>query len=141
MSLVPLPVPHLDDPSSIPIDGIRLTLVARATLRSARHRLRDHLTAHGLDPEDACLVLSELAGNSLLHAGETAAVAWHLVGDLLHLTVADSAALSLPVLQGGCAREGGRGLLLVEQLTDEWGVRPLGTLGKETWCTVRLTAA
>jgi anti-sigma regulatory factor (Ser/Thr protein kinase) len=139
MRLVPLPTPALtsNHPTS---DGI--ALVAGPTLRAARHRLRDHLTAHGLDPDDACLVLSELASNALLHAGEAAAVAWRLCeGGLLHLAVADGTALSLPLLQGSCPREGGRGLHLIDQLADEWGVRPLGELGKEVWCTLRLKAA
>jgi anti-sigma regulatory factor (Ser/Thr protein kinase) len=140
MSLVPLPTPVIDGQSDCVGDNSRLALVVRSTLRAARHRLRDHLTAHGLDPDDACLVLSELAGNALLHGGESAAVAWRLRGDRLHIAVADGAALSLPVLQGGCTREGGRGLLLVEQLAKEWGVRPLGTLGKEVWCELQIKA-
>ncbi|MCC9309384.1 hypothetical protein LN042_20250, partial [Kitasatospora sp. RB6PN24] len=65
MRLVPLPSPSHDghpDASSDSFD--LLALVVRSTLRTARHRLRDHLTAHGLDPDDACLVLSELVGNA-----------------------------------------------------------------------------
>jgi uncharacterized protein YciW len=41
-----------------------VVLVVRSTLRAVRHRLRDHLSAQGLDPDDACLLLSELVGNA-----------------------------------------------------------------------------
>ncbi|WP_181799382.1 ATP-binding protein [Kitasatospora acidiphila] len=141
MRLIPVPTTTGDGPSVTTSDDPLIALVVDATLRAARHRLRDHLTSLGLDPDDACLVLSELVGNALLHAGDTAAVAWRLVGDRLHIGVADAAALSLPVVQGSCTREGGRGLLLVDQLAESWGVRPLGTLGKETWCDLQVKAA
>ncbi|MCC9311452.1 ATP-binding protein [Kitasatospora sp. RB6PN24] len=141
MRLVPLPSAAVDAfPSHPTAEGSQLALVVPATLRAARHRLRDQLTAHGLDPDDACLVLSELGGNALLHGGESAAVAWCLSGSRLRIAVADTCALSLPVIPSACTREGGRGLLLVEQLAESWGVRPLGALGKEVWCTCALKA-
>jgi anti-sigma regulatory factor (Ser/Thr protein kinase) len=139
MRLVPLPTPSHDGHPDAP-HGV-LALVVRSTLRTARHRLRDHLTAHGVDPDDACLLLSELVGNSLLHGGESAAVAWRLHGDRLRIAVADGAALGLPVLQQNCAREGGRGLLLIDQLAESWGVQPLGALGKEIWCELLVKAS
>ncbi|TQF05877.1 ATP-binding protein [Kitasatospora acidiphila] len=136
-----MPTATVDHQADATGEGGLLALVVRSTLRTARHRLRDHLTAHGLASDDACLVLSELVGNSLLHGGETAAVAWRLCGDRLHIGVADAAAHSLPVIEDACTREGGRGLLLVDQLTEAWGVRPLGALGKETWCRLPVKAA
>ncbi|TQF01193.1 ATP-binding protein [Kitasatospora acidiphila] len=141
MRLVPFQASIVDGQSDGSGGGIVLALVSRSTLRLARHRLRDHLTSFGLDPDDACLILSELAGNALLHGGETAAVAWCLCGDRLHIGVADGSALGLAVIQENCAREGGRGLLLVDQLAKEWGVRPLGALGKAAWCELQVRAA
>jgi two-component sensor histidine kinase len=138
MRLVPLPTTSIDGESDSNVDAGVLALVVRSTLRAARHRLRDHLTDHGLDPDDACLVLSELVGNALLHGGEAAAVAWRLVGDQLYIGVADSAPAGLPVLDGTCTREGGRGLFLVDLLVEQWGVRPLGSLGKEAWCRLQV---
>jgi anti-sigma regulatory factor (Ser/Thr protein kinase) len=140
MRLVPFPTSTVDGQSAGSGEGVFLALVARSTLRMVRHRLRDHLTSLGLDPDDACLLLSELAGNALLHGGETAAVAWRLCGDRLRIGVADGTALGLGVIQENCAREGGRGLLLVDQLAEEWGVRPLGALGKEAWCELQVKA-
>jgi two-component sensor histidine kinase len=139
MRLVPLPTPSTDvhpDPA-----GGAIALVVSSTLCAARHRLRDHLADHGLDSDDACLVLSELVSNALLHGGEAAAVAWRLTGSLLHLGVADPTAAGLPVTDGTCSREGGRGLFLVDQLAKEWGVSPLGALGKVVWCRLQLTTA
>ncbi|TQF03373.1 ATP-binding protein [Kitasatospora acidiphila] len=86
-------------------------------------------------------MLSELVGNALLHGGDSAAVAWRLDGDRLHIGVADGAALGLTVLQQHCARDGGRGLFLVDLLAEEWGVRPLGDAGKEVWCRLAVRAA
>jgi anti-sigma regulatory factor (Ser/Thr protein kinase) len=139
MRLVPLPTPSSAD-SRPELTGAVVALVVSATLRAARHRLRDHLADHGLDPDDACLVLSELVSNALLHGGEAAAVGWRVVGDHLHLGVADTTTAGLPVHDGTCGREGGRGLFLVDQLAKEWGVRPLGALGKEVWCRLQLKA-
>jgi anti-sigma regulatory factor (Ser/Thr protein kinase) len=141
MRLVPFPTATVDGQFDDSGGGVFLALVARSTLRLVRHRLRDHLTSMGLDPDDACLLLSELAGNALLHGGETAAVSWRLCGDRLHIGVADGAALGLAVIRESCSREGGRGLLLVEQLAKEWGVRPLGALGKVAWCELQVKAA
>jgi two-component sensor histidine kinase len=140
MRLVPSPTLTVDDQSNGSLEGGTLALITRPTLRLARQRLREHLTTHGLDPDDACLILSELASNSLLHAGDTAAIAWHLHGNRLRIGVADASALGLAVIEETCTREGGRGLLLVEQLAHRWGVRPLGPLGKECWVELHLKA-
>jgi two-component sensor histidine kinase len=139
MRLVPLPTPSLTGRPE-PTGGI-VALVVAATLRTARHRLRDHLTDHGLDPDDALLVLSELVSNALIHGGEAAAVAWRLADTHLHVSVADTTTAGLPILDHTCARDGGRGLFLVDLLAEAWGVRPLGALGKEVWCRLHVKPA
>ncbi|WP_246213518.1 ATP-binding protein [Kitasatospora viridis] len=115
--------------------------MVRSTLRAARHRLRDHLAAHGLDPDDACLLLSELVGNALLHGGDSAAVVWEVRGDRLYIGVADGSPAELALVPDGGERDGGRGLFLVDLLAVEWGVRPLGESGKEIWCELAVKAA
>jgi anti-sigma regulatory factor (Ser/Thr protein kinase) len=91
---------------------------------------------------DAQLVVSELVTNAVLHGD----------GDIeLRLGMADGA-LSVCVCDGGPAEpqqrgpgttaEGGRGLVLVATLTQDWGFRPDGRGGKEVWAlfTVRRPA-
>ena len=89
---------------------------------------------------DVELVVSELVTNAVLHgAGQIQ----------LRLEVVDGA-VSVGVLDGGRGKprsgrsehtsEGGRGLALVARLTQDWGIRPDGTGGKEVWAVLPLEA-
>jgi anti-sigma regulatory factor (Ser/Thr protein kinase) len=82
------------------------------------------------------LVVTELVTNAYKHVG-----AGHIVvrvlpevcGELLVIEVWDQGA-GAPVVRGeDDAAETGRGLLLVEQLVHDWGVRPLNEEGKVVW--------
>ncbi|MEU8121144.1 ATP-binding protein [Spirillospora sp. NPDC049024] len=82
------------------------------------------------------LVVTELVTNAYKHVG-----AGHIVVRVFPdvrepLTVIEvwDESSALPVIQ--CASdeaEGGRGLMLIEQLVHDWGVRPLNEEGKITW--------
>ncbi|KRC56609.1 hypothetical protein ASE19_01885 [Nocardioides sp. Root79] len=94
----------------------------------ARHRLRDVLGRAAVPPaviEDAALVLSELVTNAIRHARPTpaqeAVVEVSLAGAALHLAVTDGGGAQVPVpVSAPLADPGGRGLALVDLLTDRW---------------------
>jgi GAF domain-containing protein/anti-sigma regulatory factor (Ser/Thr protein kinase) len=107
-------------------------------LRAARADLRAllHDWAGADRRESAVLLLSELVANVLVHTDGAAAVTAELTGmpraRRLHLSVADpSDDMPHPRSPAEMASSG-RGLLLMEELADAWGVDPRGD-GKSIW--------
>lgn len=100
----------------------------------ARSLLRGALRDAGGDAmvDDALLVLSEVVTNAFVHAGGDVRLrAWTSAGGL-RVEVDDGAA-HLPARRDYAAMAGtGRGLQLVEELSDRWGVAPRPD-GKSVW--------
>ncbi|MBC2904972.1 ATP-binding protein [Streptomyces cupreus] len=113
----------------------------RATPREVpalRRITRLHLTHWGLLDvlENAQLCVSELATNVVKHVGlgAPAVLAVCMNGTKLHLEVQDPYADAVPILEcAGTQDEGGRGLELIDAMSERWGVRRTST-GKATWC-------
>ncbi|CAM5378273.1 ATP-binding protein [Streptomyces viridifaciens] len=107
------------------------------SLTLSRQALRDAMTRSGRwDAEaifNAELALCELISNAWRHGATPAPVVWFSILDqTLRVTVSDeSDALPQPRTSPGLT-ETGRGLQLVEGLTDRWGVDPQKR-GKTTW--------
>lgn len=104
--------------------GVELSLdAAPRSVPAARRWLRDAL---GPDPEVdvdiACLLLSELVTNALLHARTAMTVRLVDEGRQMRIEVVDRVGATTragsTVLQG----ERGRGLAVVSMLADDWGV-------------------
>jgi anti-sigma regulatory factor (Ser/Thr protein kinase) len=105
---------------------------------------RSGCPAHALEVlEDALLLISELVTNSVLHGGPPIVLAIECDGEALNVRVRDGAA-DLPVPRvAGADDESGRGLTLVELLTDTWGVEPVSDehgAGKQVWFQLRRPA-
>lgn len=89
--------------------------------------------------ETAILLVSELATNAIVHAATGFEVTVDRTADSLRIGVTDVGA-GEPEIQSPPATDAhGRGLLIVQQLSDEWGMfdnkdQP----GKTVWCTLRL---
>jgi PAS domain S-box-containing protein len=103
----------------------------------ARRLVREVLI--GADRRDivdaAELVVSELVTNALLHTATMIDVTAHVDDQGLLVHVADESVI-LPAERDHWALAGtGRGLTLVHQLTDEWGVTPLRD-GKAIWVRI-----
>lgn len=85
---------------------------------------------------DAALVVSELATNALLHGairGRFFRVHLTLTEFALRVAVSDPRGERLPFLQRPGADDCyGRGLLIIAQLADRWGVEPR-TVGKSVF--------
>ncbi|WBB81171.1 ATP-binding protein [Micromonospora sp. WMMD882] len=78
------------------------------------------------------LVLSELVGNVVRHAGTPMQVTLTLRRPYLHVAVADGSRAAARPASPGPDVPGGRGLLLVRELTQRWGTAPAGD-GKVVW--------
>jgi anti-sigma regulatory factor (Ser/Thr protein kinase) len=108
--------------------------------RRARHEIAEHLNGElGSErTEDAVLLAGELVTNSVLHAATGAAheiVLELIIGaDEVRVVVTDGGSLTLPMIQPmDSTRPGGRGLFLVDTLSDRWGMMREGTHETQVW--------
>lgn len=90
--------------------------------------------------DDALLLITELVTNSLLHGGPPIVLAIECDGEGLHVRVRDGS-LDVPAPRAPDEdAESGRGMTLVDLISDTWGVTPVeddyGT-GKEVWFELR----
>ncbi|MEU2926841.1 ATP-binding protein [Streptomyces sp. NPDC007251] len=111
-----------------------------AAVGTARRVVRDLLTAWDVPEgarDDALLVTSELVTNALVHtAGTRIACRLRRMADRLRIEVEDQA--GGPVLPAarcpGPEDQHGRGLFLVDTLSRDWGVTPVGGRpGRVVW--------
>ena len=110
---------------------------------NTRHFVEACLAGWRVDPElieTARLVASELVTNGLQHGSGPLTVRLRLGPEHLCLEVDDQGPSFPEPRTAGDDDEGGRGLQLVEVLTEAWGTRPLDH-GKSVWCMMRLTQA
>ncbi|MEW2399697.1 SpoIIE family protein phosphatase [Streptomyces sp. NPDC046862] len=104
-----------------------------AMVATARRHASEQLTLWGLDEAAFVteLVVSELVTNAIRYGGSP--IQLRLIRDRsLICEVSDASSTSPHLRRARTYDEGGRGLLLVAQLTDRWGTRPSGT-GKTIW--------
>ncbi|KUN79436.1 PAS sensor protein [Streptomyces bungoensis] len=110
----------------------RVPEAARHARRFAKRTLRTwNVPPDALD--SALLVVSELVTNALVHTDGQVRLDLSLVGHRLRLAVADTSPRS-PVKPThiGWEATGGRGILLVEAVSDAWGTVPVSG-GKQVW--------
>ncbi|MFH9134968.1 ATP-binding protein [Streptomyces sp. NPDC017524] len=92
---------------------------------------------------DAALLVSELASNALLHGairGRLFRVHLALTASALRIAVSDPRGERLPSLRRPDADDCyGRGVLVVAQLADDWGVEPR-TVGKTVFAELAVRA-
>ncbi|MFI5935492.1 ATP-binding protein [Actinoplanes sp. NPDC051494] len=88
----------------------------------------------------AALVATELVANVVRHAHTTMEFTLGLRGGLVGLTVRDGSRLLPRPKDPAAAEAGGRGLHLVKELTDAWGVLPV-TDGKVVWTRMAASTA
>ena len=116
---------------------VELALTATAaSVAEARRFLRQTLRAWDVDALEwpATQALSELVTNAVLHAGTRMIVVLELVDDgLLRLEVHDGSVRIPHQRRYGTQATTGRGIALVDGLSDRWGVEPSAD-GKSVWC-------
>lgn len=103
-----------------------------------RRVMRAHLELWGLHGviESAQLCVSELVANVITHVGigTPTTLAVSMNGTYLRIEVHDPDTRVLPtLLAAGSEAESGRGVALVDSVTDRWGVQ-LRADRKVTWC-------
>ncbi|MGW1893627.1 SpoIIE family protein phosphatase [Streptomyces sp. NPDC002004] len=107
-------------------------------LREARHMIRAAVRAWGArDRADEIeLVADEVITNALMHTEGAAVVTLRVLSGTdrrLRVEVEDASSALPRRREAGESGVSGRGLLLVDRLTDVWGVEARGT-GKCVWC-------
>lgn len=85
--------------------------------------------------DDAVLMVSELVTNSVQHGGPPLVVAAECDGDALRVLVRDGSTTSPEPRNADADAESGRGLALVQSLSQEWGVQT-DAEGKHVWFIV-----
>ncbi|MEV7085240.1 SpoIIE family protein phosphatase [Streptomyces sp. NPDC093085] len=115
-------------------------------LATARHMIRAAVTAWGAGERSDAIELTadELITNALVHTGGGAGVVVRVVprteppgpreaGRRLRVEVEDGSSALPHRREAGESGVSGRGLLLVDELADDWGVESRGS-GKCVWC-------
>ncbi len=107
--------------------------------RAARRFVETVLGEWGCDDlvDTATLLVSELVGNAVLHAGSDIELSMRLLPDRLRVDVVDRSPLLPHRREAGAADQTGRGSDVVEALASAWGVtgRPDG---KAVWFEIAL---
>jgi anti-sigma regulatory factor (Ser/Thr protein kinase) len=107
--------------------------------RLARAFVADTLAAWAVDAEDGEaveLVVSELVTNALLHAPDSPTITLRLAmtGAAVRLMVSDRHPGEPNRTDLDRWSERGRGVGIVEALSNRWGTEPNGSDGKTVWC-------
>jgi len=108
-----------------------------------RHAVTAALGGWGVPGDDrdvVALLISELVTNAIRYGRPPVCLRATLHGTAVTVSVDDGSVLApVPVDDTAWDASGGRGLHLVESLSDRWGVS-LNGVGKRVWFQVRLTA-
>ncbi|KOG41624.1 hypothetical protein ADK74_19695 [Streptomyces decoyicus] len=131
-----------------PVPALRFSVplsVTRRGARLARLLATEQLRSWGLPLDPARLIVAELAANAVLH-GRVPGRSFRLVlvvrrPDTLRIEVTDTRGDRLPARTpgaGGALAESGRGLLLVGELADRWGVEEGPMPCKTVWAEIDL---
>jgi anti-sigma regulatory factor (Ser/Thr protein kinase) len=115
------------------------TVLAAEPVSASRARdfICEHLVAHDLLylVEDIRLVASELATNAMVHARTPFVVTLSETNGVVLLAIRDGST-SVPVPTTPQVMDmGGRGLVLVELLSHEWGASTDGSGSKSVWAS------
>jgi anti-sigma regulatory factor (Ser/Thr protein kinase) len=113
---------------------------------AARHAVAAELAAARVpmaESSDVLIILSELMGNSVRHArpldNGCVRVLWRVHPDEVEVAVADGGAPTLPRAEWPpFAALSGRGLGIVDTLSETWGVEGAGTHNQLVWAVVPL---
>ncbi|MEV0622002.1 ATP-binding protein [Nonomuraea sp. NPDC050404] len=113
------------------------------SVAKARHRTVEWLLRHSVSQDAADtveLITSELVTNALVHSvSDVISCGLQLDDGRLRIEVTDQGAYEVePTIRQPCLEDvSGRGLLLVEMLSEEWGVIPVLPCGRTVWAVVR----
>jgi len=101
--------------------------------RWARHWLKQNSRVPA-DPDTVMLALTEMVTNSIRHAPGPVEVELSVDTRVLVVGVSDLSTVLPQQSTAPTEAEDGRGLILLEQLANRWGVRARPHGGKTVWC-------
>jgi hypothetical protein len=91
-----------------------------------------------VDPDDALLVISELATNAVIHAGTPFSVTVRSDGSAVRISVQDWSPMQPVMRDDNPLALSGRGLRLISMVSQAWGVE-YGPDGKTVWAELPLS--
>lgn len=107
--------------------------------RQARELVRGMLNDAGREPaHDVDLVVSELVTNAVRYARTFVRMRSEVAGPVLRLQIIDDGPGRPVLVPPGDLNDSGRGLVLVQALTQSWGVCESGA-SKSVWCVFELS--
>jgi len=140
---VPSPLPTTAADAPVCFRHVRLPAFPEA-VRAARRWTRETLEDWQLTKPTRTIeqLVSELLTNSIEHASTTSVgICLILTDAAVLIEVNDSDAARLPTRKSPSLNDtSGRGLLIVEELSDRWGVQ-VSDHGKTVWCEVAILRA
>jgi len=86
--------------------------------------------------DDAAVIVSELVGNTVMHAGTEITLSVNAFEAGIRVRVGDRSLILPRWIPAAATATSGRGLLLVQRLAGTWGVEPLGDHGKVVWAQI-----
>jgi anti-sigma regulatory factor (Ser/Thr protein kinase) len=113
-------------------------LGAASEARRATRRWMAGATTSGAFLDDLQLVISELVTNAVIHARTPLRLVVHFDGHRVMTEVFDADS-RLPTPGESADEVGGRGLILVDRLSDRWGFESLSD-GKRVWAVLTVDA-
>jgi anti-sigma regulatory factor (Ser/Thr protein kinase) len=102
-------------------------------VRAARVFVEDVVAHWGIAPEDAVLVVGELAANAQRHARSEFNVSVCNFDGALMVEVTDASPETPELIEAPSSALSGRGLLIVDRVARAWGFRPTSAGGKTVW--------
>lgn len=118
----------------------QLFLPVAGALSQVRRHVRHEFVRLGLEHlvDDASLIVSEIATNAAVHAGTPYRVEVERFDGAVRIAVTDGDP-AMPVPRRPRADEpGGRGLVLVDSLSQSWGASATGGGGKTVWAQLAM---
>ncbi len=114
----------------------------RHSVSAARRFASEHLDGSPVDLREAVeLMVSELATNCIRHVDSEFEVAVHRTDTAIRVEVTDPGAGTPSMRFPGPDEPTGRGLRIVDMLSDAWGVEPGEPSGKTVWFMLALAPA
>ncbi|WP_248961079.1 ATP-binding protein [Sphaerisporangium perillae] len=116
----------------------------RESVPCARYQVRQWLGSGHPAIDDVVLATSELVTNAITHSGcgrdDFIGITLAELDGVLFIEVNDPGSLvSEPEVRKDPDAENGRGLLIVRELSQEWGTRDHGPgLGRSVWCAIQI---
>lgn len=138
------PAPPLAPDAPVALGDVMLLAHAASSVPAARSCLAERLAHLPRDlVDDALLVLSELLGNAVRHTVASAGhleVRWSATPCAVRLEVVDGGGGEPRVSDRGEGAVSGRGMAIVEALSQSWGTTALDDGRRAVWSRIVATA-